>query len=155
MAPARGSSTLTRWLGLVIAVASLAACDTVTRAEGRVVDTAGRPVAGALVILRRADGPPQPRHWYERTDSAGRFGALLHGGLGTPDALLSACAPGHAPVELPIADQAHQQGITLTLRDGSAAGILCSPPAGAVVFGESDRGRDAARGRESGHAGAG
>ena len=77
----------------VIAV-GLAGCGSVTEAAGRVVDPAGRPVAGALVLLRRAGQAPRGAQFAERADRTGGFHAILHGGYFPPDAVLSVCAPG-------------------------------------------------------------
>jgi len=79
--------------------AALTGCGTVTEAVGQVVDSEGRPIRGALVLFRYADRPSQDTPYAERTDSAGRFRAILYGGYFPSEALLSVCAPGFASEE--------------------------------------------------------
>ena len=75
------SSSPRRWRAALAGVAAtaLAGCGTITEAEGRAVDQAGQPVRGALVLLRRAGRPPEEALYAQRTDSAGRFHAILYG----------------------------------------------------------------------------
>lgn len=116
-----------------VAVTALAGCGTVTEAEGRAVDAAGRPVRGALVLLRLADRPPEGASYAQRTDSAGRFHAILYGWYFPSDAVLSVCAPGFAPAELQVAGGASARGVAVALRPGRDAGPLCRVPPGLAV----------------------
>ncbi|MDF1501798.1 carboxypeptidase-like regulatory domain-containing protein [Roseisolibacter sp. H3M3-2] len=77
-----------------------AACDSVTGAAGRAVDASGRPVVGALVVLKHEGTPADSSESFSRTDSAGRFDALLHGGYGPPDAVLAICGSGRSRAQL-------------------------------------------------------
>jgi hypothetical protein len=117
----------------VLAVA-LAGCGSATEAAGRVVDPTGRPVHGALVLLRRLGRPPADAPYAERTDSAGRFHAILRGGFFPPDAVLSVCAPGFAPVERRVAGGALAAGLAVGLRPGRGEGGLCTVPPGLAVI---------------------
>jgi hypothetical protein len=116
----------------VVAVA-LAGCGSITEAAGRVVDPAGRPVHRALVLLRWADRPPRDATYAGRTDSAGRFHAILHGGFFPSDAVLSVCAPGFAPVERRVAGGEQAAGLAVGLRPGEGEGALCEVPPGVAV----------------------
>ena len=86
------------WLRRVALVGFIAVgpagCGSVTEAVGRVVDPVGRPVAGALILLRRAGQAPRDAEFAERADRTGAFHAILYGGYFPPDAVLSICAPG-------------------------------------------------------------
>jgi hypothetical protein len=113
---------------------ALAGCGSVTEAAGRVVDPTGRPVHGALVLLRRAGRPPRDAPYAERTDSAGRFHAILHGGFFPPDAVVSVCAPGFAPVERRVAGGALTPGLAVGLRPGRGEGGHCEVPPGVAVI---------------------
>jgi len=116
----------------VIAV-GLAGCGSVTEAAGRVVDPKGRPVAGALVLLRRAGQAPRDAHFAERADRTGSFHAILHGGYFPPDAVLSVCAPGFAPAEQRVAGGRLAAGLAIGLRPGRGTGPLCEVPPGLAV----------------------
>ena len=109
-------------------------CGTVTEAAGRVVDPVGRPVAGALVLLRRAGVVPRDAQFAERTDSDGRFHAILYGGYFPPDAVLSVCAPGFAPVARPVEGGKMAAGLAVDLRPGDGTGPLCEVPPGLAVI---------------------
>lgn len=124
----------------VTALAALAGCGSVTEAAGRVVDVGGRPVAGALVLLRLADRPPRDAAYAERTDGAGRFRAILYGGYFPPDAVLSACAPGLAPAERRVAGGQSAEGLVVSLRPGRDGGPLCEVPPGLAVVVARDAG---------------
>ena len=131
----RASSSPRRWRAALAGVAAtaVAGCGTVTEAEGRAVDTAGRPVRGALVLLRRAGRPPEDALYAQRTDSAGRFHAILYGWYFPPDAVLSVCSSGFAPVERPVTGGASERGVAVALRLGHGAGPLCQVPPGLAV----------------------
>jgi hypothetical protein len=131
----RASSSPRRWRAALAGVAAtaLAGCGTVTEAEGRAVDPAGRPVRGALVLLRRAGRPPEDAPYAQRTDSAGRFHAILYGWYFPPDAMLSVCAPGFAPAERRVAGGALARGVVVALRPGRGDGPLCRVPPGVAV----------------------
>ena len=116
----------------VIAV-GLAGCGSVTEAVGRVVDPAGRPVAGALVLFRREGEAPQDARFAERADRTGAFHAILHGGYFPPDAVLSVCAPGFAPAERRVAGGTLTAGLDVALRPGRDTGPLCEVPPGLAV----------------------
>jgi hypothetical protein len=105
----------------VIAV-GLAGCGSVTEAAGRVVDPAGRPVAGALVLLRRAGQAPRDAQFAERADRTGGFHAILHGGYFPPDAVLSVCAPGFAPAEQRVAGGGWQRASRSNCGRGAVRG---------------------------------
>jgi hypothetical protein len=124
----------------VIAV-GLTGCGSVTEAAGFVVDPEGRPVAGALVLLRRAGQAPRDAQFAERVDRSGGFHAILHGGYFPPDAVLSVCAPEFAPVERRVAGGRLAAGIAVGLQPGRSAGPLCEVPPGLAVI---ERGRTAA-----------
>ena len=121
----------------VISVA-LAGCGSVTEAAGRVVDPVGRPVAGALILLRRVGQAPQDAQFAERTDSTGGFHAILHGGYFPPDAVLSVCAPGFAPAERRVAGGRLAAGLAVALQPGRGAGPLCEVPPGLAVVERAD-----------------
>ena len=116
----------------VIAV-GLAGCGSVTEAAGRVVDPAARPVAGALVLLRRASQAPRDAQFAERADRTGGFHAILHGGYFPPDAVLSVCAPGFAPTERRVAGGRLAAGLAIGLQPGRGVGPLCEVPPGLAV----------------------
>lgn len=130
----RGSSGPRRAaLAGVIAVA-LAGCGSVTEAAGRVVDPTGRPVHRALVLLRQVGQPPRDAPYAARTDSAGRFHAIIRGGYFPPDAVLSVCAPGFAPVERRVAGGELAADLAVGLRPGRGEGGLCEVPQGLAVI---------------------
>lgn len=114
--------------------AALTGCGTVTEAVGRVVDPTGRPVRGALVLFRYADRPSRDAPYAERTDSAGRFHAILYGGYFPSQALLSVCAPGFAPDERRVPGGATTRDVAVQLRPGRAEGPLCEVPPGVPVI---------------------
>ena len=111
-----------------------AACDSVTGAAGRAVDTAGRPVVGALVVFQREGMPPDSSESFTQTDSAGRFDVLLHGGPGPRDALLAICGAGRR-AELRIPGGAWLRDLTVTVTEASAENshISCAVPPGVRV----------------------
>lgn len=119
-------SAVARSAGLVgLAALGAAACDSTTRVDGRVVDAAGRPVRGAVVVLRREGlaAPGTGGADSTRADSAGGFGVILFGGLRRADAVLSVYGPGYARQERRVPDQARLGGLTVTLaEDGSTPG---------------------------------
>ena len=125
-----------RWRGALAAViwAALAGCGSVTEAVGRVVDPEGRPIRGALVLFRTADRSSRDAPYAERTDSAGRFHAILYGGYFPSDALLSVCAPGFAPDERRMPGGATSKDVLVHLRPGRAEGPLCEVPPGVPVI---------------------
>jgi hypothetical protein len=129
------SSSPRRWRAALAGVAAtaLAGCGTVTEAEGRAVDQAGQPVRDALVLLRRAGRPPEDALYAQRTDSAGRFHAILYGWYFPPDAVLSVCAPGFAPVERRVDGGALERGVAVALQPGRDTGPLCRVPPGLAV----------------------
>ena len=134
----RSSSSPKCWRAVRAALAGVAAtvsagCGTVTEAEGRAVDAAGQPVRGALVLLRLADQPPEGASYAQRTDSAGRFHAILYGWYFPSDAVLSVCAPGFVPEERRMAGGAQARGVAVALRPGRDAGPLCQVPPGLAV----------------------
>ena len=114
--------------------AALTGCGSVTEGVGQVVDPAGRPVRGALVLFRYADQPVRGAPYAERTDSAGRFHAILYGGYFPSDALLSVCAPGFAPDERRVSGGATTRDVAVSLRPGRAEGPRCEVPAGVPVI---------------------
>lgn len=118
----------------VVLVVGLAGCDSVTEAAGRVVDPAGRPIAGALVLLRLAGQAPRDASFAERVDSSGLFTAILRGGYFPPDAVLSVCAPGFAPEERRVAGGKQVADLTVELRPGRDSGPLCEVPPGLAVI---------------------
>jgi hypothetical protein len=130
--------TDTRWLRRTtlagVGWAALTGCGTVTEAVGQVVDPAGRPVRGALVLFRTADRASQDAPYAERTDSAGRFHAILYGGYFPADALLSVCAPGFARDERRVSGGATTRDVAVSLRPASAEGPLCEVPPGVPVI---------------------
>lgn len=77
--------------------------------------------------------PPEEALYAQRTDSAGRFHAILYGWYFPPDAVLSVCAPGFAPAERRVAGGALARGVAVALRPGSGAGPLCRVPPGVAV----------------------
>ena len=111
----------------------LVGCGSVTEAAGRVVDPEGRPVAGALVLLRREGQAPADAQFAERADSTGSFHAILYGGYFPPDAVLSICAPGFEPAERRVAGGRLAAGLSVGLRPGRGAGPLCEVPPGLAV----------------------
>jgi hypothetical protein len=111
----------------------LAGCGSATEAAGRVVDPVGRPVAGALVLLRRAGQTPRDAEFAERADSNGGFHAILYGGYLPPDAVLSVCAPGFAPAEQRVVGGKLAAGLAVELRPGRGEGPLCEVPPGLAV----------------------
>ena len=129
------SSSPRRWRAALAGVAAtaLAGCGTVTEAEGRAVNQAGQPVRGALVLLRRAGRPPEDALYAQRTDSAGRFHAILYGFYFPPDAVLSVCAPGFAPEERQVDGGGMTRGVAVALKPGLDAGPLCRVPPGLAV----------------------
>ena len=120
-------------LAAVIWVA-LTGCGTITEAVGQVVDPTGRPVRGALVLFRTADRSSRDAPYAERTDSAGRFHAILYGGYLPSDALLSVCAPGFAPDERRVSGGATTRDVAVQLHPGRAEGPLCEAPSGVPVI---------------------
>jgi hypothetical protein len=114
--------------------AALTGCGSVTEAVGRVVDPAGRPVHGALVLFRYADRPSRDTPYAERTGSAGRFHAILYGGYFPSQAVLSICAPGFAPDERRVPGGATTRDVAVQLRPGRAEGALCEVPPGVAVI---------------------
>jgi hypothetical protein len=114
--------------------AALTGCGTITEAVGQVVDPAGRPVRGALVLFRYVDQPVRGAPYAERTDSAGRFHAILYGAYFPSDALLSVCAPGFAPDERRVPGGATTRDVAVPLRSGRAEGPLCEVPPGLAVI---------------------
>ena len=117
----------------VVAVA-LVGCGSATEAAGRVVDPTGRPVHGALVLLRELGRPPGEAPYAERTDSAGGFHAILRGGYFPSDAVLSVCAPGFAPVERRVDGGALAADLAIGLQPGLGEGGLCTVPPGLAVI---------------------
>ncbi|MDF1501826.1 carboxypeptidase-like regulatory domain-containing protein [Roseisolibacter sp. H3M3-2] len=111
----------------------LAGCGSATEAAGRVVGPTGRPVPGALVLLRRAGQAPREAPFAERTDAAGAFHAIVYGGYFPPDAVLSVCAPGFAPAERRVPGGRLTAGLAVGLRPGRGAGPLCEVPPGLAV----------------------
>ena len=116
----------------VLAVAPVG-CGSVTEAAGRVLDPEERPVAGALVLLRRDGETPRDAQFAERTDRTGGFHAILYGGYFPPDAVLSVCAPGFAPEERRVAGGKLADGLAIGLRPGPTTGPLCEVPPGLAV----------------------
>ena len=114
--------------------AALTGCGTITEAVGRVVDPEGRPVRGALILFRYADQPVGGAPYAERTDSAGRFHAILYGGYFPSDALLSVCAPGFVPDERLVPGGATTRDVAVSLRSGIAEGPHCAVPPGVPVI---------------------
>jgi hypothetical protein len=129
-----GTSALGRAALAGVLVVALAGCGSVTEAAGLVVDPTGQPVHRALVLLRLSGRPPRDASYAERTDSAGRFHAIVHGGFFPPGAVLSICAPGFAPVELRVAGGAQVAGLSVGLRPGRGEGELCTVPPGLAVI---------------------
>ena len=113
----------------VIAI-GLAGCGSVTEAAGRVVDPEGRPVAGALILLRRAGQAARDAQFAERADRTGGFHAILHGGYFPPDAVLSVCAPGFAPVERVVEGGEAGSGPRGRAAAGARCGAALRGPAG-------------------------
>ena len=122
-------------LGSALAVLALG-CDSLTQVSGRVVDAAGRPVAGALVSMRLEGVPPDSAEWFSRADSAGRFEAASHGGLGTPDPILAVCAEGRGRVERRIPEGAWLRNLTVTVPAPTVGSpqARCAAPPGASVL---------------------
>lgn len=112
---------------------ALAACDSFTSVTGRVADPAGRPVVGALVILRRVGVSRSEVSDVSRTDSAGHFEAMIPGGFRSPDALLSVCIRGFAPEKRWFRDQASVRDLPITLEPRDRVGPRCDVPPGALV----------------------
>ena len=113
---------------------TLTGCGSVTEGVGQVVDPAGRPVRGALVLFRYADRPLPDAPYAERTGSAGRFHAILYGGFFPSEAVLSVCAPGFAPFERRVPGGATTRDVAVQLRPGRAEGPLCEVPPGVAVI---------------------
>jgi hypothetical protein len=82
--------------GVLLATAlTLAACDPFTTAHGRVVDSAGRPLAGATVTLAHGDYRES-----QQTDSVGRFELGFPWSGGRAEGSVTACKRGFTLVRV-------------------------------------------------------